>query len=181
MLHVTHYTWHMTHDTWHVTCDTRCGVNILSKFQFPSSNSLWLMKCWRFGGKGSANEWMNEWISDKGVCRTAPATPPFKYCTLNLMKLFFNQVQIPFCSTFPDRQIQTDTDRQKSWTFWLIDTVLARSEERLSWKLSMSLTKYSKVRVKKSRRRKKMFFSYPGLYFFSLGDIRHKPNEIYYW
>ena len=47
-------TWNMTCDTWQVTCDMLWGVNILSKFQ--------------------PNEWMNEWLSDKDVCRTAPAT-----------------------------------------------------------------------------------------------------------
>ena len=68
MLHVTHHTSHITHDTW-------WWVNILSKFQIPSSYGLGLMMFWRFGGKGWLNQWTNEWISDKGVCRTAPATP----------------------------------------------------------------------------------------------------------
>ena len=30
-------TWHVTRDTWHMTCDMLWGVNILSKFQLPSS------------------------------------------------------------------------------------------------------------------------------------------------
>ena len=29
------------------------------------------MMLWRFGGKG----WMSNWMSNRGVCRTAPATP----------------------------------------------------------------------------------------------------------
>ena len=61
--HVTCDTWHVTHDTW--------GVNILSKFQLPSSYGLWFMIFWRFGGKGLLTDWLNH----EGVCRTAPATP----------------------------------------------------------------------------------------------------------
>ena len=43
-------TWHVTHDTWHimwhVTHDKQGVVNIVPKFQIPSSNSLWvLMSC----------------------------------------------------------------------------------------------------------------------------------------
>ena len=52
MWHVTRDTWHVTRDTWHVTRDTFWGVNILSKFQLPSSYRLWFMILWRSGGKG---------------------------------------------------------------------------------------------------------------------------------
>ena len=52
--------WHVTRDTWIVTCDTFGGVNILSKFQLPSSYRLWFMILWRSGGKGSVAELMNE-------------------------------------------------------------------------------------------------------------------------
>ena len=83
MWHVTHDMWHVTHDMWHVTCDTwpvTCdmlwGVNILSKFQLPSSYGLWFMILWIFGEKAEwLTDWMNEWINYEGVCRTAPATP----------------------------------------------------------------------------------------------------------
>ena len=64
-------TWQMTGDTWHVTHDTWQVVNIVSKFQVPSSNGLGFMMFWRFGGKGS----VNHLISDEAVCRTAPSTP----------------------------------------------------------------------------------------------------------
>ena len=41
---VTHDSWHdmwnMTHDTWHITCDRVGEVNLLSKFQLPSSYGL---------------------------------------------------------------------------------------------------------------------------------------------
>ena len=71
MWHVTRDTWHVTRDTWHVTCDMFGGVNILSKFQLPSSYRLWFMILWRSGGKGS----LADWINDEAVYRTAPATP----------------------------------------------------------------------------------------------------------
>ena len=57
-----------------VSCDTWWGVNILSKFQLPSYYSLG--QCLEDSERiGSPTEWMNQWINDKGVCRTAPATP----------------------------------------------------------------------------------------------------------
>ena len=52
-------------------CDMFGGVNILSKFQLPSSYGLWFMILWISGGKGS----VAESTSDKAVYRTAPATP----------------------------------------------------------------------------------------------------------
>ena len=60
--------WHVTCDTWHVICDTWKDVNILSKFQVPSSYGFGLKVCRRFGGK---DRWLNEWMSDKGDCRIA--------------------------------------------------------------------------------------------------------------
>ena len=65
--------WHVTCDTWHVTRDMFGGLDILSKFQLPSSYRLGFMILWRSGGKGSLT--MNEWMSDEAVYRTAPATP----------------------------------------------------------------------------------------------------------
>ena len=59
MWHVTCDMWHLTCDMWHVTCDMFGGVNILSKFQLPSSYLLWFMILWRSGGKGGLNEWIN--------------------------------------------------------------------------------------------------------------------------
>ena len=75
MWHVTRDTWHVTHDMWHVTPDTFGGVNILSKFQLPSSYRLWFMILWRSGGKGSLSELINQSMSNEAVYRTAPATP----------------------------------------------------------------------------------------------------------
>ena len=76
MWHMTYNTWHMTYDMWHVTCDVwnvtcdmwhvtcdtwnmTCDmlwrVNILSKFQLPSSYCFGFMILWRSRGKG----WLN--------------------------------------------------------------------------------------------------------------------------
>ena len=87
--HLTRDTWHVTPDTWHVTCDTWWGVNILSKFQLPSSNGLGFMISWRLGGKGSwLNEWINELIKDEAVCRTVPATPGVLIILYNIWYLY---------------------------------------------------------------------------------------------
>ena len=61
--HVTCDTWHMTRDMRHVTCDMLWAVNLLSKFQLPSSSGLWVMIFWRLGGKGSHSDWINEWMN----------------------------------------------------------------------------------------------------------------------
>ena len=61
--HVTCDMWHVTRDTWHVIRATFGGVNILSKFQLPSSYRLWFMILWRSGGKGWLTESMNEWMT----------------------------------------------------------------------------------------------------------------------
>ena len=79
--------WQVTRDTWHVTCDMFGEVNILSKFQLPSSYRLWFMILWRSGGKGSPTELINQLMSNKAVCRTAPATPGL----LIMTRLFIEQ------------------------------------------------------------------------------------------
>ena len=75
MWHVTCDAWHVTRDTWHMTHDMFGGVNILSKFQLPSSYRLWFMILWRSGGEGSLTQRINEWMNYEAVYRTAPATP----------------------------------------------------------------------------------------------------------
>ena len=40
MLHLTPDTWHVIGDIWHVSFDTQGMVNIVSRFQVPSSNGL---------------------------------------------------------------------------------------------------------------------------------------------
>ena len=56
MGHMTCDTWHVTHVMWHVTCYTWWGVNIFSKFQFPSFYGLGWTVSWIFWTKGSPNE-----------------------------------------------------------------------------------------------------------------------------
>ena len=72
--HVTHDMWHVTSDTWHLTCDTWLVVNILSKFQLPCSYGLGFMMSWRFGGKRSLTQSVNELIKRLFV-EYPPATP----------------------------------------------------------------------------------------------------------
>ena len=63
------------------------------QFQLPSSYGLGVMMFWRFGGKGSIRDWIYEWMSDKGVCRTAPATSGllmiFIICILTFPVIWF--------------------------------------------------------------------------------------------
>ena len=89
--HITRDTWHMTCDTWHVTHGGG-GVNILSKFQLPSSYRLGFMMLWRLGGNRSLNQLMN----DEAVYRTAPATPS---CVKNSLdtSIFFPCQQPQWC------------------------------------------------------------------------------------
>ena len=61
----------MKHDRWG-------AVSLLSKFQLPSSNCLGGMMFLGSGGKST----LNNLISDKGVCRKAPATPGLLYIIL---------------------------------------------------------------------------------------------------
>ena len=84
--HVTPDMWHVTRDMWHMTHDRWVEVNLISQFQLPNSYSLWIIMCWRFGGK----EWLTtKLINGKAVCRTAPATPGL----LNICILDFLQVK----------------------------------------------------------------------------------------
>ena len=71
MWHLTLDTWHVTRDKWHLLRYAQGVMNIVSKFQVPSSYGLGVKVSWRFWTKGS----LNELISDGGDCRTASATP----------------------------------------------------------------------------------------------------------
>ena len=66
-------TWHLTPDIWHLTW----RVNILLKFQVPSSNDLGFRRSWRFGGKDdSMNQWMNSlWIHYESVSEVVVEQP----------------------------------------------------------------------------------------------------------
>ena len=71
MWHVTCDTWNVTRDMWHVV-----GVNIVSKCQLHSSYGLVVMIFWSFE--------VNKYINDKGIFKTAPATPGLsKICHLS--------------------------------------------------------------------------------------------------
>ena len=75
MLQMTHDTWHMTYDMWHMACDMlwgRGGVWTFSRnFSILALTVCDLWYFWSFWGNG----WLTEWMNDKTVCRTAPATP----------------------------------------------------------------------------------------------------------
>ena len=49
--------WQVTNDMWHVTCDMWREVNILSKFQVPSSYGLGVKVFWRY-----LNKMMTDWL-----------------------------------------------------------------------------------------------------------------------
>ena len=46
-----------------MACDMLWGVNILSKFQLPSSYVFW------------PTNWLTDLNNDEGICSTAPVTP----------------------------------------------------------------------------------------------------------
>ena len=57
----------LSHQIWIIqTYDTWWGVNILYKFQLPSS--------YGFEDWEKKDDWLTRWIRNKGVCITAPAT-----------------------------------------------------------------------------------------------------------
>ena len=70
MCHVTRDTWHVTRDTWHVT---RLGVWTFS--QNFSSLALTVCDLGYYEDLEEKAHGLNEWINDKAVYRTAPATP----------------------------------------------------------------------------------------------------------
>ena len=60
----------MTHDMWHVV---RGRGRTFSHNSSSLALTVWERQClldWE-----EMNEWLTRWIDDKGVCRTAPATP----------------------------------------------------------------------------------------------------------
>ena len=61
---------HMTYITWHTGGGEHCV-----KIQVPSFNGLRYTVFWRYFQKGSLTELINQLMNDKGVCRTASATP----------------------------------------------------------------------------------------------------------
>ena len=76
MWHVTCYMLHVTFDTWHVTLDTgqvgagepSLKISAPQLLQFGSDGGLKIFS-------QSITDWVIQLINNKGVCRTAPATP----------------------------------------------------------------------------------------------------------
>ena len=107
--------WHMTCDMWHVTCDMThhmwhfVGDEHSLKFQVPSFYGSWFRISWRLG--------LTESIIDKGVCRTAPATP-------GLLNTRFSQSC--FTSTFVIHSFINSSFSSKSWDNFTPRTVWAR-------------------------------------------------------
>ena len=71
--------WHMTRDMWHVTCDT-WHITSRGRWTFSQNCSSLAFTVWEwrfvedvFTKDESLTDWMNELISDKAVCRTAPS------------------------------------------------------------------------------------------------------------
>ena len=75
--HVTRDTWHMTHDMWQVTHDMWQGTHMVWWTVYKNVRSLALTawKLWRFEDWEEKDDLINYLLNDKGVCRTAPATP----------------------------------------------------------------------------------------------------------
>ena len=81
--YVTCYMWHVTRDMWHVTRDTwqrtrdmwhvGGGVNILSKFELPSSYCFWFIIYYE--DLEEMADSLSDLINDEAFYRTAPVTP----------------------------------------------------------------------------------------------------------
>ena len=70
MLYVTCDMLHVACDMWHVKC---CGGWTIS--QNVSSLAHSVCDLWYFEDLEEKDESLSQWISDKGICRTASATP----------------------------------------------------------------------------------------------------------
>ena len=77
------YTWHLTCDTWHLKCDTWHLTHDMWKMvEGEYSHKISAPQLFRFGcndilkvWRKRMTDWLTDWMSDKGDCRTAPATP----------------------------------------------------------------------------------------------------------
>ena len=63
MWHVTRDMWLITRDMWHMTHDKYGRINILSKFQLPSSSGLG-MRVFRRYFDYRMSQSMNEWVTE---------------------------------------------------------------------------------------------------------------------
>ena len=76
MRHVTSDMWHMTPDTWHMTCDMLGRWTCSQNFR---PLALTVCNLWYYEDLEEKadllTDWLNQWINDEAVYRTAPATP----------------------------------------------------------------------------------------------------------
>ena len=68
--HVTCDTWHVTRGIWHVTC--LGGWTFSQNF---SSLALTVCDLCHYEDLEEKDDWVTDLMNDRGVCRTAPATP----------------------------------------------------------------------------------------------------------
>ena len=70
--HLTPDTWQLSPDMWQVTCDTWWGVSIFLNVSSPALR-VWDKQC--LEDSELKDDSIDESVSNKGVYRTAPATP----------------------------------------------------------------------------------------------------------
>ena len=87
MWHLKCDTWHLTCEIWHVTNDmchvTHRGWWTLCKNSRSPSLMVWVWRC--LEDSELKDDRLNQWMNNKGVCRTAPATPGL----LKILKVLF--------------------------------------------------------------------------------------------
>ena len=73
---MTHYIWHVTCCTWHVARDMWHAIHGSGYTFSKNFSSIALTDCERqcFEDMFIKDEWLNESVSEEGVCRTAPTT-----------------------------------------------------------------------------------------------------------
>ena len=87
------------------------------------------MVFWRFGGKGWIRDWISHSMDDKGVCRTAPATPDLvttgaRHLCPSLVYRLFHQISAIFKNfhkqplIFKVQEFGTDWSCRRFWPVW---------------------------------------------------------------
>ena len=126
----------MTRDTWHVWG----GVNILSKFQLPSSYRLWFMILWRSGGKGWIAEWRGSQLNE---CSRQCSRPVLARCSMGfgpnplINGLILHTFKL---NKFFSRKIHSNT-------FWLDKTFIFSSQVTMMFQ-KKRFFKNKKIRVR---------------------------------
>ena len=130
-------TWHLTHDMWHLLHDM-CHVahmgwwTLCQKFSYLP---LTVWKLWCFEDLREKDQSMTKLISDKGVCRTAPATPGLLITKIlssqaNARNILFDQKS----SGHPEAGVlncHRQTDRQTGIAFLWLDQPRSQYIEKL--------------------------------------------------